>query len=270
MGNNNNNNDSDQIDDLEFNGVRFFTIEDANKARVLYVDQFLKSGKKINEGLKDEFEKIFNNDASVKDIGAKFGCAISLGCISVFFPPFWPGILAFFVIGLVGVTIEESKKKKALKNWLEIQQRKIIEPVAKTTQSATINTQDTDCGNSVCSPEYVSVSRESSSVTDQEATKQQTKVYDVNTASYNDLLSLPGIGAAEAKLLLNYRGAGRFPYSITELVELLNLKPHIGNRLEGLVFFSKLKAVPEAASSLPVSEPSISQPKPILGGRTID
>jgi hypothetical protein len=81
----------------------------------------------------------------------------------------------------------------------------------------------------------------------------------VNTAEFDELLALPGIGAAEQAFSSNI-----------ELADYLDLKPHITAKLDGLTDFG-----PATSARSPKAEP----PKPstgqrpklnTLGGRTID
>ena len=67
----------------------------------------------------------------------------------------------------------------------------------------------------------------------------EEKILDIASASYEELLTLPGIGAAEARILLKKRESGMTFGSIDEISELLNLKPHIAERLKERVKFSK-------------------------------
>jgi hypothetical protein len=91
----------------------------------------------------------------------------------------------------------------------------------------------------------------------------------VNTAEFDELLALPGIGAAEAQMILKRRAEQAFSSNI-ELADYLDLKPHITAKLDGLTDFG-----PATSARSPKAEP----PKPstgqrpklnTLGGRTID
>jgi hypothetical protein len=93
---------------------------------------------------------------------------------------------------------------------------------------------------------------------------------DVNIADFDLLITLPGIGAAEAHLLLNHRKTGKVLISIDEMADLLNLKPHIAKRLEEQVFFSKLKLVPNHTPFAIESQPPPPQAIPTGRGRAID
>ena len=62
---------------------------------------------------------------------------------------------------------------------------------------------------------------------------------DISSANRKALLTLPGIGPAEAALVLQAREEAGGPYSLEELAALLQLKPHIVERLRGKVTFSK-------------------------------
>jgi len=95
---------------------------------------------------------------------------------------------------------------------------------------------------------------------------------DVNKAPFDTLLTIPGIGAAEAKLLLKHRESGKSFSSIDEVAELLNLKPHIALRLDGRLLFSQSQAShpPPAPASTPLPEFATAQPTTMPHGRTID
>ena len=89
---------------------------------------------------------------------------------------------------------------------------------------------------------------------------------DVNTADFDALLTLPGIGAADAKLLIQHRNShGRLP-SMDDLVKVLSLKPYIVQRLRPLVTFSMgMSRTPEPPKSRPpippTPEPTPTPPK---------
>lgn len=91
----------------------------------------------------------------------------------------------------------------------------------------------------------------------------------VNQAEFDELLTLPGIGAAEAHMIVLRRNQQAF-VSNGELADYLALKPHMVTRLNGLTDFG-----PALSASLPQSEglkqnvgdgPKLRK----LGGRTID
>lgn len=97
----------------------------------------------------------------------------------------------------------------------------------------------------------------------------QTEV-NLSSASYAELLRLPGIGAAEAALIMKYRVETGGPYSIQELVNLLQMKPHSAERLRGKVTFSKPDpgASPKPnRKSEPTSQSEVKRPSQ---GRVID
>ena len=84
---------------------------------------------------------------------------------------------------------------------------------------------------------------------------------DINLADYEALLSLPGIGAVEAKRLIEHRQQhGPFP-SIDTVSEFLKLKPHHAKQWDDMVIVSKTNA-PDPNQK--ASEPQKSR------GRTID
>jgi len=100
------------------------------------------------------------------------------------------------------------------------------------------------------------------------------KVVDIPSASYEELLALPGIGAAEANILLKHHEYGQNLGSIDEMADLLNLKPHIAARLKDRVGFSKSKPqshVPETPATPATATPTPPFRPNVPGrGRTID
>jgi TPR repeat protein len=100
------------------------------------------------------------------------------------------------------------------------------------------------------------------------ASKQEKdSVVDINSADYDALLGLPGIGAAEAKMILAERATGHSFSSPGELAEFLNLPPHKAAQLQGRVRFSAGAPKPPPGADDPADEP---QTKYRLGGRVVD
>lgn len=110
---------------------------------------------------------------------------------------------------------------------------------------------------------------------------EKVTVVEVNRAPYDDLLSLPGIGAAEAKMILARRESVPFQ-SLDSLADFLDLKPHKADQLRVRVAFSEPDRLPIIQN--PESPPVINQapnhvaPPPAVanpvisvgGGRVID
>ncbi len=83
---------------------------------------------------------------------------------------------------------------------------------------------------------------------------------DINTAVFDSLLALPGIGAADAKLIAQHIQSNGPLTSIDEMSMILNLKPHIIERLRPLVTFSTTKPEPpEPPKSMPPAAPAAEQ-----------
>lgn len=87
---------------------------------------------------------------------------------------------------------------------------------------------------------------------------------DVNTAVFDSLLALPGIGAADAKLIAQHIQSNGPMASIDEMSMILNLKPHIVERLRPLVTFSTTKPEPPEPpkSSIPAVPAAEQHPMP--------
>lgn len=76
----------------------------------------------------------------------------------------------------------------------------------------------------------------------------------VNLASHDSLLELPGIGVAEAMLILGRCDAGEYFSSVEELAEFLNLKPHKAEQLRNRVTFLKPGSPSPSATPSPSSQ----------------
>ena len=73
----------------------------------------------------------------------------------------------------------------------------------------------------------LSNSNQSDSFLKTQPAKNDFVIIDINTATYDSLLLLPGIGAAEARLILDKQASGNFFVSLDELEVFLNLKPRV-------------------------------------------
>jgi DNA uptake protein ComE-like DNA-binding protein len=93
-------------------------------------------------------------------------------------------------------------------------------------------------------------------------------IVDLNTSSVEDLLGLPGVGVAEAHLLIKRRDSSLFA-SIEEAIEFLGIKPHHARQWGNLVLVT-LTIPADKIPDEPVFAPA-SQPQPNRScGRTID
>jgi DNA uptake protein ComE-like DNA-binding protein len=93
-------------------------------------------------------------------------------------------------------------------------------------------------------------------------------VVGINIAKFDELLALPGIGAAEAKMIIKRRDESPFK-SVAEMADFLDLKPHLVSRLDSMTDFKtaqKVSTVRGDAQNLVESPQRIAKP----GGRTID
>ncbi|MDR0578430.1 MAG: helix-hairpin-helix domain-containing protein [Candidatus Accumulibacter sp.] len=101
------------------------------------------------------------------------------------------------------------------------------------------------------------------------ASSTSGNLIDVNVADYDELLTLPGIGAAEAKMILAERATGRNFSSLSELSEFLNLKPHKTEQLKGRVTFSggNTPIRPQKTAGSPTASPGTRSQH---GGRVVD
>jgi DNA uptake protein ComE-like DNA-binding protein len=90
----------------------------------------------------------------------------------------------------------------------------------------------------------------------------------INIAEFDELLALPGIGAAEAKMIIKRRDESPFK-SVAEMADFLDLKPHLISRLDSMTEFRTAQKPSTArvdAQSPVESTQRIAKP----GGRTID
>ncbi|AWI04595.1 ComEA family DNA-binding protein [Clostridium drakei] len=72
---------------------------------------------------------------------------------------------------------------------------------------------------------------------------------DINTASENELSTLPGIGIILAKKAVNHREAKGYFNSVDEFAEILSLKPHILERVKPLIVVSKVENKTDKSSN---------------------
>ena len=89
----------------------------------------------------------------------------------------------------------------------------------------------------------------------------------VNEATLDELLRLPGVGAAEANMIIKRRD--EMPFSSTvELIDFLELKPHFAARLEDLIDFHS--ETPDEDRNVDAQEGQASLSAATHGRRVID
>lgn len=90
----------------------------------------------------------------------------------------------------------------------------------------------------------------------------------INIAKFDELLALPGIGAAEAKMIIKRRDESPFK-SVAEMADFLDLKPHLVSRLDSMTDFKTDQKVSTARVD---AENPLERTQRIArpGGRTID
>jgi DNA uptake protein ComE-like DNA-binding protein len=98
-------------------------------------------------------------------------------------------------------------------------------------------------------------------------------ILDANTASFDMLLTLPGVGVAEARMMLERRTVQPFS-SMEELAGFLNMRPHKVEQLRSKLLFSKENTAMDhnlqfSQTETPVAHPAPSE-APSLRGRMID
>lgn len=91
----------------------------------------------------------------------------------------------------------------------------------------------------------------------------------INRAEFDELLVLPGIGAAEAQMIIKRRSEQSFT-STAEMADYLDLKPHLVAKLEGLTDFEPALAASVANTDAAKQTVGIAPKPSVLGGRTID
>ncbi len=93
-------------------------------------------------------------------------------------------------------------------------------------------------------------------------------VVDLNSADFDRLLTLPGIGAAEAKLIMDRRTDHPFA-SLDDLADFLALKPHKAEQLRKLLVFSQRENLSPRRSDITTTA-TASPPQTAVMGRIVD
>ena len=96
-------------------------------------------------------------------------------------------------------------------------------------------------------------------------TSDPSEQIDICTATSEDLLSLPGVGPAEAELIVHHRSLPGGIESLEHLAELLKLKPHVVERLRGRLRFALSDSKSECAETLGPVEDATDKPRPVAG-----
>jgi hypothetical protein len=93
-----------------------------------------------------------------------------------------------------------------------------------------------------------------------------SNILNIGRATYGELLELPGIGAAAARLILKRRRETGGPFTVQELTQLIDLKPHVAEKL------SKRISFPDTTQEQCFRSPDVAKasPKGQLKGRVID
>ena len=115
--------------------------------------------------------------------------------------------------------------------------------------------------------EAVSVTRQGPEPTVASRSTPARSVIAINSAPFEDLLTLPGIGAAEAQLIIKRREEAKFRSSV-ELVDYLKLQPHIARRLEGRIDYEAPHARRSGSARPKAVKPASGRPG--SRGRVID
>lgn len=102
-------------------------------------------------------------------------------------------------------------------------------------QSALGNFSDKDFPNPPRSDAHEENGHEDVTTNPPPVTAPADCLLNINEADYKELLSLPGIGAAEAKMIGSRQASGAFFESLDDMVEFLQLKPHNAEKLKALV-----------------------------------
>ena len=145
----------------------------------------------------------------------------------------------------------------------EIQQAIREEPKSGASTVESTNSATDESTNFAHSKNNYSNKHIHSSISPNTSKATQAERLDINEASYNELLGLPGIGAVEGKRIIKHREQNHRFSSIEEAIMFLQLKPYHAKQWEKSVFVSPA----DESSSTHVS---IEESGPTVGGRTID
>lgn len=108
-------------DQMIFDGKLYATIEEATRLRYQYVEKQISSGKSLDDGLKEEMEKILNEYPSHQRINTMWFFNLLFCFIGTIITdsPWWYGLISFFGFGIVLMKIGSNIDKKILIRWLD-------------------------------------------------------------------------------------------------------------------------------------------------------
>lgn len=163
-----------------------------------------------------------------------------------------PSWITGFAIGLHGVSWREGRSKASSLRWNQIHNLPIsvegaLVRVIKFGDTYTVSAMGLSLSNKDilklllelqrATETYYKTNTSTSNQNVQPSLIPTTAIelVDINIADFNLLLTLPGIGAAEAKMIGSRQASGAFFESLDDMVEFLHLKPHNAEKLKALV-----------------------------------
>lgn len=126
------------------------------------------------------------------------------------------------------------------------------------------------CGSTIEIKKLIHLFEKIQSLFLQHHAQPETPLLDINQASFDDILSLPGIGIAEAKSIIQYREEGVVFTSTVDLINLLGLKPHLTQQLTSYIHFNQGADRPATPDRDDAARQAPSMSSRNVIGRTID